>query len=184
MTTKIDIINTVRYTLGDTTINDQEEALEQVQIIDGIKTAILQSRSWRFALKRAVLSRLTEIPTFGYKYQYQLPHDFSRLMKIDGEEYQFEINDDLILTDQEVVKIEYLSDDIKYEDLPANIIKAIQFKLMAELALFYERLDIIPTAINQSELYLMKAARQDAMNERPNNQAFKYTWGNIINGGK
>lgn len=183
MTTKLDILNSVRYTLADTPIASEEEAQEQAQILDGIKRAVLQSKSWRFALKRATLSRLTEEPKFGYKYQYQLPHDFARLMKIDGEEYKFEVNGDLILTDAEVVKIEYLSDTVKYEDLPANIIKCIQFRLMAELALFYERLDVVPMAMNQAELYLSKASRQDAMNERVNNQMFKYTWADYMNNG-
>lgn len=181
MATKLDILNNARTILADTTVQDAEEIPEQFSLLESIKNTLLNMKSWKFATKRVLLSRTTNTPLFDYKYEYQLPYDFIKLLKINGDRHNFEINQDKLLTNQEEVKIEYLSNDLKYEDLPPLLVKYLELKLASELCIVYERIEFVGVLNNQAETYLRRAAMMDAQNERNVTNAFEYTWGRVIN---
>jgi hypothetical protein len=180
MATKLDILNNARTMMADTTVQDAEEIPEQFALLESIKNTLINMKSWKFAIKRVMLSRLTLAPEFGYKYQYQLPYDFIKILKINGVMEDFEINGDKLLTDKEEMKIEYLSNNLKYEDLPPLLVKYLELKLASELCIVYERIEYIGALNNQAELCLRRAAAMDAQNERNTTAAFNYTWHNVI----
>lgn len=180
MATKLDILNNARTILADTTVQDAEQIPEQFALLESIKNTLINMKSWKFSIKRALLSRTINTPLFDYSYEYQLPYDFLKLLKINGDRHNFEINQDKLLTNQEEVKIEYLSSDLRYEDLPPLLVKYLELKLASELCIVYERIEYVGVLNNQAETYLRRAAAIDGQQERNVTHAFEYTWGRVM----
>ena len=91
---------------------------------------VIRGATWTFARARATLARLTENPSFGWTYQYQLPVNPKCLLVlrlIEGTEYVVE--GDRLLTNWDTAKILYLkrvTDTTKFDSL---FVKAFAFKL-------------------------------------------------------
>lgn len=50
---------------------------------------LLRSHLWRFAIRRAALTRITATPAFEFDYAFQLPNDFLRLVRSSLEASKF-----------------------------------------------------------------------------------------------
>lgn len=96
---------------------------------------VLRSHQWSSATQRLTLARLTAAPAFGWLYQYQLPTDFIRAIKLNGDEVWdpiecWTIEGDKILTDETTAKLVYIYYDgattSTFDDLLAE---AISLKL-------------------------------------------------------
>lgn len=169
MATKLDIISNARVMLGDSPAFDLNEIPEQERIFDSLYENMLQLKVWKFALKRVELSRDTEAPVFGYKYQFTLPADFVRLTKFENvyAVKSFEINGNKLLTDTADVRIEYLSNNAKIEDCPPSVVKYLEYQTAGELAfLISEDRGVAQNFIALADRQLRSAAAIDAMNER------------------
>jgi len=88
---------------------------------------------WRFASKRAELARLTEAPTNGFQYQYQLPNDLLYLTKKDLNT-DYEIYGDKMYTNDSIVKIDYLY-RVDEDQLPPYFVKAFEFFLAMQFSI-------------------------------------------------
>lgn len=169
MATKLDIISNARVMLGDTPAFDLNEIPEQERIFNSLYENMLQLKVWKFALKRVELSRDTDEPLFGYKYQYTLPYDFVRLTKFQNgvNVTKFELNGNKLLADVESLQIEYLGYDIPVESCPPTVVKYLEYQTAAELAYLISEDKQLPTSfIALADRQLRSAAAIDALNER------------------
>ena len=91
--TKVEICNHALLKIGADTIasldinqNDQEAVVQSAKLcnifFNQSLEEVLRTYRWNSALKRAELSRLTEVPAFKFEYKYQLPNDCVRVVNV------------------------------------------------------------------------------------------------------
>ena len=63
---------------------------------------VLRAHPWNFAMTRASLAALSEAPAWGWERQFQLPADFVRMWRINGDHATtaFRVESGRILTNQ------------------------------------------------------------------------------------
>lgn len=100
---------------------------------------MLQAHAWNFANKRAILSRLSDAPVFGWGCQYQLPVDCLRVLQLNGFEPSqapgnFVIEGNRLLTDQDSAQILYIAQVTDSTVFSAMFVEALAAKLAFKLA--------------------------------------------------
>lgn len=94
MSSQIEIANNALTLLGAARIislSDDVKAARSITAMWNITLdAELRAHNWRFAIARAALPALIDVPTWGYDLQYQLPSDFLRMVQVD--EYLTNVN--------------------------------------------------------------------------------------------
>lgn len=113
---------------------------------------VLSGTRWRFATKKANLSRFSSAPLNEYKYQYQLPSDFLYVIRvIDNSDY--EIYQDRLYSDIPALSIDYIY-RVDESYLPPYFAVLMEYQLAAKLA--------IPVTANSTRaaLYDDMATRQ------------------------
>jgi hypothetical protein len=84
------------------------------QLLPQAIDAVMSVYPWRDCLNRAQLAPLAQAPSFGFDYQFVLPEDFARLKSVtalddDGEECEWSLEGDKVLSDATSVSILYAS---------------------------------------------------------------------------
>jgi hypothetical protein len=91
---------------------DSDTSVQAIQCqlhFDQTRDALLRSFEWNFAIAQAPLSEDSSTPTFHYDHQFLLPDDFIRVTKnYDGGDH-WEIQGQLLLTDEDSVDLEYVA---------------------------------------------------------------------------
>lgn len=130
MASQIQIINVALSRIGANEIqslstNTAEQKLA-VNFWDVARQDCLRAHPWNFALKDAQLNQIDGYTSFEFKYAYQLPADFIRLMQYYSNPV-FKVQGRRILSNNEVCKIKYVSDvqnpmewDASFTDLMAQ----------------------------------------------------------------
>lgn len=54
-------------------------------LYDHVRDSELAKHYWKFAKARVILAAETDVPAFGWSYQYQLPADFLRVFRIRNQ---------------------------------------------------------------------------------------------------
>lgn len=99
--TKIDICNQALLKVGqdavtslDTSSATNEEYIHSAklcnQFYDQALDEVLRMHKWNCCMKRAIPARLSEAPTFGYDYAYQLPNDCVRIINVFDNTNQYD----------------------------------------------------------------------------------------------
>jgi hypothetical protein len=117
---KTDIANLALNHVGEPTImdiNDKNNATARVvkSIFDQTFREVARDHEWNCLKKRVEAAQLTAAPVFGFSYQYQLPSDFIRLLRLNGRDIRqatnvYEIEGLNLLTDATSAKIQYIAD--------------------------------------------------------------------------
>lgn len=101
---------------------------------------VLRSHKWNSALSRATLSRLTEAPAFKFKYKYQLPNDYIRVINVydNTEAYddrtQFAVEGKTIVCDYDNVYLLYVARPEDVSSLDASVTACIVQQLAIKLS--------------------------------------------------
>lgn len=136
MASKIEIASDACLLLGANQISSFSESTEgriASALYEDTYRGILSSFRWRFASKKAMLSRLTEAPLNQYDYQYQLPTDLINL--IHGETLDnYEIYGDKLYSNLPTVSIDYIY-RVEETLLPSYFILCFKFLLAAQFAI-------------------------------------------------
>lgn len=86
MASIVGIANRAITKLGEARIISLSDATKQAATIqsmfDAVRDAELRSHVWHFAKARKRLPAMSTAPEFGYAYQFQLPADCLRLLKV------------------------------------------------------------------------------------------------------
>lgn len=103
------------------------------------RDALLRMHRWNFARRRAVLSKLSAAPAFGWTCQFQLPSDCLRVLEFNGREIgdasdpAFEIEGRAILTNENEASIVYIIRDTNPDNYDILFCDALAYKLAAAL---------------------------------------------------
>lgn len=88
MASQVDVANRALTKLGCRPITSMGDASQEARAVssawDITRDAEMAAHPWKFTLFRRSIGRITEVPPFGYAYQYELPAGFLRLVEIDG----------------------------------------------------------------------------------------------------
>jgi hypothetical protein len=92
---------------------------------------VLAQWDFNFSRKRARLARNEDEPEFGWKYQFNLPNDMIRLIRVYGDEEEppYQIESGKILTDAEAMQIIYTARPQDPVFIPLTARKAINLHL-------------------------------------------------------
>lgn len=107
---------------------------------------VLRQHRWNSASKRATLAAVVAPAEWGYKFAYQLPADFIRMMELNGEQVDaseefFEIEGSVIKTDASKADIRYIR-QLPVSSMDASLFEVVACKLASKIA--------IPLAANPS----------------------------------
>lgn len=138
-----EIVNDALARLGISPIMAMTDASKQAQYAERFygqtRDEVLASHAWNFAIKRAVLARLTAAPTFEWLYAYQLPTDHLRLVQLNGYETEspedtHAVEGNTLVTDAEKAEIRYVARVSDVTLYPPLFIEALSIKLAGKLA--------------------------------------------------
>ncbi len=134
---KIQIVSNSLILLGDNPISSFSDtgagARAASNLYESTYLSLLSSHRWKFATKKAALSRLTETPLNEYMYQFQLPTDLVLLISTYPVS-TYEILEDKLYTDSTSVSIDYVY-RVDESRLPKFFIKTFEYFLASDLAI-------------------------------------------------
>lgn len=138
MASKAGICNLALSKIGANNIiavdSQTKEGRQCSYLFEPVRDAVLTSCPWNFALKRAELARLSEVPDFEFNYQYQLPPDCLRVVDIYDSGSGYAIEGDRLLIDDDSVCIKYIARVTDTTLYHPNFIEAFSLRLAADLA--------------------------------------------------
>lgn len=156
-TTSTSLCNTALLLVGADVINSFSDNTASAQLANQVysntKESYLQSYPWMFSLKQAQLGQLLEEPLFKWKYQYQLPNDFLRMLYMK-DDAPYEIVGDKIYTDQKECIVLYQYNVIESE-MPAYFVRAFEFQLARIFAISLQE------DINKTTLFDQMATKEN-----------------------
>lgn len=148
MASSVEIANLALTHLGETRIASLEDnvkaAREMNAVFDLRRNRLLRAYNWNFAMKRALLSALSDAPAWGYTYAYQLPTDCMRMVQINDvwvipgfgdfiggvDDQPFRIEGNQIVTDYTApLKVRYLRKVTVSGDFDAAFVAAFAIDL-------------------------------------------------------
>lgn len=135
---EVSICNIALTMLGEKSItslgDDSKQARYCALRYGDVRNAVLRAHPWNCALARAQLARLADDPAFGWAYQYELPNDYLRMVRLENMEDEYVIEGSALLTDISPCRIIYvklLTDTTQFDPL---LVEAIACRLAWELA--------------------------------------------------
>lgn len=139
-----DICNLALGHLGEGRITslDEDSAAARACALhyEQTRDQVLRSHRWNFAQRRAVLSRLSDAPAFGWSFQYELPADCLRVLEINDSEFGDVISDAYVvegralLTNAETINMVYVQRIEDVGQFDALFVEALALKLAVILS--------------------------------------------------
>ena len=124
MASIVGICNGALNQLGATTILSLNEDSKNARLCNTryseVRDAVFRSHPWNCLQKRIEISSSTTVPAWGFSYQYDLPGDCLRLLRILEYDSDHKVEGRSILSNSETMKILYISrvtDPNQYDEL-------------------------------------------------------------------
>ena len=131
MASTVDICNGALNQLGATTILSLTEDSKNARLCNSrytqVRDAVFRSHPWNCLQKRVQLASSTNTPAWGYKFQFDLPGDCLRLLRILDFDSNYQVEGRSILSNNETMKILYISrveDPNQYDELLRETLSA------------------------------------------------------------
>ena len=131
MASVVDICNTALNQLGASTILTLTEDSKNARLCNArytqIRDAVFRSHPFNCLQKRVELSSSTTTPAWGYSFQYDLPGDCLRLLRILDYDSDHKVEGRSILSNNSSMNILYISritDPNQYDELLRETISA------------------------------------------------------------
>ena len=158
MASVVDICNGALNQLGASTILTLTEDSKNARLCNArytqVRDSLFRSHPWNCLIKRVELARDTEAPSWGFSYQFTLPADCLRVLKILNYDYDYKVEGRKILANHGTVKIQYVAridDPNQYDELLRETISAA---LAADIA--YAVTSSNPVTKNMYQLFQEK----------------------------
>jgi hypothetical protein len=181
MASKVQICNLALSKIGASNIialdNETKEGRQCSYLFDLMRDAVLTSYPWNFALKRAELAQLSEVPDFEFYYQYQLPSDCLRVVDIYDSGSDYVIEGDRLLTDDDEVNIKYIARIADTTLYHPNFIEAFSLRLAADLAVAIANdKSLKATLLQEYRLAVFEAYKLNAIEGKPDEEKEQTSW--------
>jgi hypothetical protein len=141
MTTAVSICSNALMMLGKSPIASLTEENDRARycynLYPLLRDSLLRKHFWNCAIKRVLLSPLTETPAYGYSAQFQLPGDFLRLYEVGkpGAFIQdFQLENRMILANVTSMPLRYVWRNDNEDNWDSGLIQTATHMLAAQLA--------------------------------------------------
>ena len=158
MASVVDICNGALNQLGASTILTLTEDSKNARLCNArytqVRDSLFRSHLWNCLTKRVELAKDTEVPSWGFSYQFTLPADWLRVVTILNYDYDYKVEGRKILANHGTLKIQYIArieDPNQYDELLRETISA---SLAADIA--YAITSSNPTTQNMYNLFQEK----------------------------
>lgn len=138
MATEVEIVNLALTLIGEPMITDLDENTKPARVgalwLSNARDAVLQSHPWNCAIKRESISATTTAPEYDFDYAFNLPSDCLRLLEVNDNPNEFEVESNQILCDDAgplYVKYVYRLEDT--QRFSALLTQAVVARLAYEL---------------------------------------------------
>ena len=171
-TSRIAIVNNALAELGQTALSgltDNVLAAEvQATVYDSVYEGLLAGVPWRFATRKAQLSREVSVPLNEWAYQFLLPAQCLRVIRTYPT-MNYEIYEMKLFANSTEVAIDYIH-KVTEAGLPPPYAVALQLELAARMCMpITQDADLRTKLQNDAKLARAAAMSADAM-QRPNAQ--------------
>ena len=145
MASVVDICNSSLNLLGASTISaltdDSKNARLCNQRYSNVRDRVFRSHSWNCLTKRIQLAQDTASPVIEYTYQYTLPTDCLRVLKVHNgttdsieSEIDYKVESRKIKTDEGTLYLIYIAIDTDPNNYDSYLRESISHQLAADLA--------------------------------------------------
>lgn len=158
------IINRSLIKLGADLINDINEVNSKnariaANIYSQVRKEMLRAHPWNFAIRRRILASLTTTPAFGFGYEYQLPSDCLRIIRLRYSDIPYKVEQGKILCDESTLPLIYIADITDTEQWDPLFAEAYSTKLAAEMCLAVTGSASFVTELNRLYEQQLRGAR-------------------------
>jgi len=176
MASEVQICNLALSKLGEEPIisltEDSKSGRACNLIYADTRDNLLRSHPWNFATVRQSLALLTTTPAYEFNYEYQLPVNCLKVLKMDpeGNDITFKVEGRKLLTDEKPVNILYIARIVDPSQFDSLFIEVLSAKLASELAVTLTESINLADFLNQKyEIALSSARGMDAQECTPEN---------------
>lgn len=168
MTSVTEICNRALVALGQEpilTLDDSTKSSRMcVMHYESTRDTLLRSYPWSFAIVRASLAEEQAKPAFGFTRQFKLPQDCLRLVSINVQDGDYEIENARVLTDEPLVEIRYVSRVNDPNIMDPMFIQVLVYDLAVQLCYPITGSDsLMKTMYQRSDLALTQARHANAI---------------------
>lgn len=191
MVSSVDICNEALLLVGSRKINSFEDETVEARLCKSqyplSKAFLLRKHPWNFAIKRAILARVSGTVIFGWDYQFQKPNDFLRLLEVvelssqdpggkmmTSDDYLFEGNK--ILANSPYIGIRYVFTVDEASIFDSEFQNALAYHLAIELCETIHGSTSVKKELKRSFDYLLSDAQGTDGRENPIIQVEKTDW--------
>lgn len=169
---QINIYNQAFFALGlpraTSTTEDSKAVRAANEMYEICRDELLSMHTWNFATKRVALTQSTTTPAFGYSYQYALPSDFLRLVRLSNKAITYRIEGLYLLTDDSEVSIQYIAQITDPTQFSALFAAALALHLADKIAPQLTQSDgVIAQVAQKADVALRKAKKVDSLQGTP-----------------
>lgn len=138
MPSVVDICNKALDKLGHGPITSLEDGTKAANLCNRnwsmIRNEVLRDHPWNFAVVRTTLSSLTEIPSWGFAHQFQMPADSLRLLEVrDLSTADYQVEGRRILANDDVLYVRYIAKITDPNEYDVHFVNAVSVRLAFEL---------------------------------------------------
>lgn len=147
MASVVEICNSALNMLGANNITALTEDSKNARLLnqryESVRDSVFRSHTWNCLIKRVELAADSDTPTHEYSYQYTLPADCIRVLKVGGHHngsssdldsgQKFKIEGRKLLTDETTIYLIYIFKNTDPNEYDTLLIETIAARLASEL---------------------------------------------------
>lgn len=147
MASVVEICNSSLNMLGANNITALTEDSKNARLLnqryESVRDSVFRSHTWNCLIKRVELAADSDTPTHEYSYQYTLPADCIRVLKVGGHHngsssdldsgQKFKIEGRKLLTDETTIYLIYIFKNTDPNEYDTLLIETIAARLASEL---------------------------------------------------
>lgn len=139
VTSETDICNQALSKLGVepiVSLTENTKAAKRCKLVfDALRDEVQESHYWNFCIRRVTLAALVDPPLFDFDFQYQLPPDVLRVIRLQDKTLPFKVEaDNLLLTDLSDAKCMYVGRVTDVSKFSPTFVSAFVYLITSDLA--------------------------------------------------
>lgn len=194
MPSKVDVANVSLGLIGGTRITGFDKGSKNANLVSDLYDPLrlhLLSHPWNFATERVELARVSETPSFEFKYAYKLPAKWVYTVSVHDNDAgvgtiffkEEQLGDqNVLLADEENVYLRYVTDEEDPNLWSANFRRAMSSALARDLAIPVANSNTLQARMEfRARRDLNKALSADALQSFPERRP-RGSWASSRNG--
>jgi hypothetical protein len=179
-TTDVELCNWALTEVGATRItalaDDSKEARVCNEHYDKVKRYMLSIHPWNFNIVRAEFAEHADEPEWGYAHQFEIPEDCGRILTTEYPDIKYEIEGDVVVTDESTFKCTYASTTCSEALFRPYFEKAFALELARTIAYSLVQNASLKETLTKSAILALREARSFDAQEGSPQDVHVNTW--------